>query len=200
MKENNSVIFIKKTIGIIIVVSIIVPILMEHLLFRNTFYSTIDNKDWASFFGSYLGGIIGGIGTLLAVLVTTRETRVIQKDNKSFQSSLLKKQFTDDIAKLIATYITDISGYYNAQKINERNENENGSLQDVNRRKSVETFYLLHIKLDKIKQAKELLNKLDEIHNKYCFINQNSIMIEFLNQTELLKELSIRFINDYCED
>ncbi|MFP3471510.1 hypothetical protein R0J90_15830, partial [Micrococcus sp. SIMBA_144] len=91
--------------------------------------------------------------------------------------------------KLIATYITDISGYYNAQKINERNENENGSLQDVNRRKSVETFYLLHIKLDKIKQAKELLNKLDEIHNKYCFINQNSIMIEFLNQTELLKEL-----------
>lgn len=88
MVEKDSIKFIKKTIVILIVVSIITPFLMECLFLRNSFYSAIENKDWASFFGSYFGGIIGGIGTLIAVLVTTKETRVIQKENNLYQSRL----------------------------------------------------------------------------------------------------------------
>ena len=62
----------------VVAVIIIIPLVLEHAVFRNHIYSILTNGEWASFLGSYLGGVIGGLGTLLALYFTTKETRRIQ--------------------------------------------------------------------------------------------------------------------------
>lgn len=48
----------------------------------------IGRDSWVGFFGSYLGGLLGGIGTLLAVIITTNQTRDIQEENKEETRSI----------------------------------------------------------------------------------------------------------------
>lgn len=114
-----------KTIIITVVVLLIlfagIPLILEHLIFRNNVYSVLTNGEWGSFLGSYIGGIVGGAGTLIAMYVTTKETRKVQdensnqlKEDRSLDSKKERKQFADGIAKDIASYITDISQYYYA--------------------------------------------------------------------------------------
>ena len=70
---------LKVIIFLSIVVIILIPFLLEVVIFRNEAYSALTNGEWGGFLGSYIGGALGGIGTLLAVYITTKETRKIQK-------------------------------------------------------------------------------------------------------------------------
>ena len=115
----------KGKIAIIIIISVLIvsilPCALEILIFRNNVYSALSNGEWGAFLGSYIGGALGGIGTLLAVFITTKETRKIQQENsmqiedeKNRNEKRERKQFADEIAKDIATYTTDISKYFYA--------------------------------------------------------------------------------------
>lgn len=69
---------------------IILPMLIEILVFSNNIYSKLDNGEWASFLGSYIGSIIGaviaGIITLVSVTMTINysksEAKKDRNDNK----------------------------------------------------------------------------------------------------------------------
>lgn len=77
----------KKRIVIIVFASVfivmILPYALEVFIFRNNVYSVLSNGEWGGFLGSYIGGALGGIGTLLAVFITTKETRNIQRENSA---------------------------------------------------------------------------------------------------------------------
>lgn len=107
---------------IIIIISVLVifltPVLLEYFIFRNNIYSVLSNSEWGSFLGSYIGGLFGGIGTLIAVCITTKETRKIQKENseqikneREINDRKERKQFSDSVAEDIAKYIANIQNY-----------------------------------------------------------------------------------------
>lgn len=116
----------KKKIITVILISLLIllgiaaiPWILEFVIFRNDVYSVLSNGEWSGFLGSYIGGALGGIGTLLAVYITTKETRKIQRENLTQIEEEIRrnarkerKQFADEIAKDIAAYITDISKYF----------------------------------------------------------------------------------------
>lgn len=95
------------------------PVVFEHLIFRNRFYSAVSNDAWASFLGSYVGGAIGGIGTLIAMMVTLKETRRIQAENnddiekeKKYRLYVEKKNFTDSVIELVSKFIVNVNMYW----------------------------------------------------------------------------------------
>lgn len=115
MSKKSMVFILMASIALIIVV----PFTIEIFIFRNEYYSVLTNGEWSGFLGSYIGGVFGGIGTLLAVYITTNQTRMIQdSDLKRFENEQQKSErnerkiFADKIAENIAAYITDISKYY----------------------------------------------------------------------------------------
>lgn len=117
-KRNAAIIVL-----IVLFCSIIVPLLLEILVFRNKVPSALTNGEWGGFLGSYLGGIISGVGTLIAVYITTMETRKIQKqaqknfdNDKRAQLENQRKMFTDDISVIVSEYITDITRYFHANR------------------------------------------------------------------------------------
>ncbi len=122
------------------IVSFIVPIALEYFVFRNNIYSALSNGEWGSFLGSFLGGIIGGVGTLTAVFITTKETRKIQREtanslevDRKARRMGEKKEFVNQIVKLIGEYIADISAYFYANRLLERLENDKSKLiQKIN--------------------------------------------------------------------
>jgi gas vesicle protein len=131
----------KKKIALIIFISIIfiavLPFALELIIFRNDIYSVLSNGEWGGFLGSYIGGALGGIGTLLAVYITTKETRKIQQENSSQiedekirNEKKERKQFADTIAEDIAMYITDISKYFYACRALEQLHNKENELNN----------------------------------------------------------------------
>lgn len=52
-----------------VLLAIVVPIIIDLIIFGNSFPSNIDNASWASFLGSFLGAIIGGGCTCWAVIM-----------------------------------------------------------------------------------------------------------------------------------
>lgn len=124
----------KSTVTIIVVALcfvVVVPFLLEFLVFRNNIFSVLSNGEWGGFLGSYIGGALGGIGTLLAVYITTKETRKIQKDtlqrmeqDRETNMRNERKRFTDEIAETIAKYIAEISVYFYGCRALERLDND----------------------------------------------------------------------------
>lgn len=113
----------KRQLKIIIFLSVVailfMPFLLEMFIFRNEVYSALTNGEWGGFLGSYIGGAFGGIGTLLAVYITTKETREIQKStlqqiekDRALNARNERKQFANEIAEIIAKYISEISAYF----------------------------------------------------------------------------------------
>lgn len=161
----------KKSYTIILLAALLVvtvlPFILELLIFRNKFYSVLTNGEWGGFLGSYLGGIISGLGTIVAVWVTTKETRAIQKNtqdniesDREIRRRDYRRAFTGEVEKIISEYITDISGYYYANRHKK---------EDYERKLSVKNYYLLKIKLNEIDEAVELIEQLELIHNNYSY-------------------------------
>ena len=120
----------------IVVIVLMIPIILEFFIFRNTFQSPVDNNGWASFLGSYLGGVLGGLCTLATLFVTVRESQRIQRDNKDDTERQIQDErkrhdaeidnqyrlhekdkrtaFADLIADDIGIYIAHISQYHYA--------------------------------------------------------------------------------------
>ena len=91
----------KKKITMIIFISVLViialPFVLEIAIFRNDVYSVLSNGEWGGFLGSYIGGALGGVGTLLAVYITTKETRKIQQENSTQNKSATKKRIESNL-------------------------------------------------------------------------------------------------------
>lgn len=173
----------KKKIAVIIFISafviVVLPFVLEIAIFRNDVYSVLSNGEWGGFLGSYIGGALGGIGTLLAVYITTKETRKIQQENstqiedeKRRNERKERKQFADEIAKDIATYITDISNYFYACRALEQLYSKEKNLNDE--------LYRIDCQIGEKHNALKKLN-LDENTDEYISV-QNEI--EELKQKE----------------
>lgn len=173
----------KKKIAVIIFISafviVVLPFVLEIVIFRNDFYSVLSNGEWGGFLGSYIGGALGGIGTLLAVYITTKETRKIQQENstqiedeKRRNERKERKQFADEIAKDIATYITDISNYFYACRALEQLYGKERNLNDE--------LYRIDCQIGEKHNALKKLN-LDENTDEYISV-QNEL--EELKQKE----------------
>lgn len=63
-------------------IAIIVPILINIILFNNSFVSNVSNDGWASFLGGYLGGIIGFGGVLVTIYNLKKENENTTKQYK----------------------------------------------------------------------------------------------------------------------
>lgn len=129
--RKNSVCEIQYIITVFVIIAIVLPILLEYIIFRNSIVSVLSNGEWSSFLGSFLGGIIGGVGTLMAVYITTKETRNIQEEtNNSIEADRKarrwseKKEFVNQITIFMGEYIADISAWFYANRFVERLENE----------------------------------------------------------------------------
>lgn len=184
----------KKKIAGIIFISVFViaalPFVLEIAVFRNDVYSALSNGEWGGFLGSYIGGALGGVGTLLAVYITTKETRKIQQENstqiKAEQERNEKKdrkQFADEIAKDIARYITNISKYFYANRALERLDRDRDRLdkefrsvqQEIqaqyDRQKQwssydipIDEYTKINFEIDELKQRKnEILIRLQNV-------------------------------------
>lgn len=158
---------LKVIIFLSIVVIILIPFLLEVVIFRNEAYSALTNGEWGGFLGSYIGGALGGIGTLLAVYITTKETRKIQKStlqqietDRELNARNERKQFTNEIAENIAKYISEISAYFYGCCTIERLNNNLRNAQDK----------LYHIECD-IEHLLELEQQNDTISHIEAEIN-----------------------------
>ena len=52
---------------LIIIVILLLPLLLDVLVFNNSFVSKVSNDGWAGFLGGYIGAIIGALTTLIAI-------------------------------------------------------------------------------------------------------------------------------------
>lgn len=123
MKKQNIAIIIS-SIFIILLLSILVPIFLDKYIWSNNTPSALNNSDWSSFLGSFLGGIIGSIGTLIAVCVTTLDTRYIQKDNNCQNIIKAATERLEVIVNSISSYwqkIKCIESYIDNLIINQNN-------------------------------------------------------------------------------
>lgn len=174
----------KKKIVIIVFISVFViaalPFVLEIAIFRNDVYSVLSNEEWGGFLGSYIGGALGGVGTLLAVYITTKETRKIQQENSTQikadqerNERKDRKQFADEIAKDIARYIANISKYFYANralecldKDRDRLDKEFRSIQQeiqvqynkqkvLNLEDDLDEYAKIDLEIDQLKQKKD---------------------------------------------
>ena len=120
MKNKKIVLFLIPTL----VISFIIPFILEYFIYRNHVYSVLDNSDWSSFLGSYISGLIGGIGTLVAVFISINETRKVQYKSDKDRDYNERKKFSDEIIVYVSKYITDINKYfYNCKTAKTNKEN-----------------------------------------------------------------------------
>lgn len=206
---------LKKLIYYFIAIIFAIPLILEHLVFRNKLYSPISNEAWSSFLGSYIGGIIGGIGTLLAVYFTINQTIKIQKENTIMQNKNRKIEFINNVSDITAEFITDINKYFYAccrdyrigmRLVNEKDANKINDLKEelknnlVDRTIAIKCYYLLHIKLKEFDSANEFLEMIEKIHNGASSpINFKNEYFMDNNTKELMKILQ-DFSNKYLEE
>lgn len=176
-----------------ICIVLMLPFALEVFIFRNNVYSVLSNGEWGSFLGSYLGGMLGGVGTLLAVYITTKETRKIQKENSEQikeetrrREKAERKQFADGIAKDVAVYIADISKYFyichSLEQLHREKEELSKQLFDIMRKISEEKHYLTKVNPDIDFQ------NYNYIQNKLQKLEQEKMRIEY-NKEDILKEI-----------
>ncbi len=81
-KRNIKLIMI---VLLIILVLILFPIILDIFIFGNTFPSSINNSDWASFLGGYIGAIISGVVSLVGIILTIKYTDKQNKEDRELQ-------------------------------------------------------------------------------------------------------------------
>lgn len=79
-----------KTLALVLAAVVILPLVLDVLIFSNSYPSKVSNDGWAGFLGGYIGAIIGAFTTLAAILLE-------QKYNE-------EKRFQDEI-KTIRPYL-----------------------------------------------------------------------------------------------
>lgn len=210
---------------LIIIILIAIPFVLGVLIPKESLIPNLSqSNDWIGFWGSYTGGILGGLCTLTVMYFTRKDTRYIQEENKELTLKMQKenrkleeikekKQFCNEIAEHISIYLTDISNYFFSQYLNRINENvpqnenqhlsqnRNENLPQIDRSNAINMYFLLRIKLNNISEAKGFLAELDNIHNQYCFLDEDDDRFhrlqQFQNHLNLLEERTREFINNY---
>lgn len=79
-KKSRNIIMI--CLGIVFI-SVIIPIIINYLMYLPIQTNNSTDSDWLSFWGSFLGGIIGGIGGLLGVKLTLNKMEKDKKDEEA---------------------------------------------------------------------------------------------------------------------
>jgi hypothetical protein len=141
-----------------------------------------------SFWGSYLGGFY----TIVAVLITVYQTRKIQAEQKQVLDKNERNNFSNNIADLVARYITNISKYYYDQSPTGHLPSNIPAKTEAN-----QCYFTLRIKLNRIESAKAILIILEEIHKHYS-IRKSADNSIFKNSIGLLEQEASRFIDNYC--
>lgn len=209
MKKKNYLKTTIITVAVLLILFVGIPLILEHLIFRNNVYSVLTNGEWGSFLGSYIGGIVGGAGTLIAMYVTTKETRKVQDENlsqlnadRSLEDKKERKQFADKIAQDVSVYITDINNYFYACRHSERldkdrynadmrlNDIRNNIQQQYSQQQKLsiesetEQYSLIDAEISKLKEKEtEAIQKLQHIENE---IDKNQV-----NRTIAIERLNI---------
>ncbi|HBF9359880.1 TPA: hypothetical protein KO307_003103 [Clostridioides difficile] len=166
--------------GVLIIAIIIIPLIVTFTIsVRNPIFNFNESNGWLGFWGSYLGGILGGLATLVAVVITTNQTRKIQEDNttetRKIQEDNIermkredkirrKRIFADDIMECIVKYLAEISEcFYNKQK---------------SRTVSREMYFILQIKLNNIEysvlqdDAYKILVLIEKLDKKISILDE----------------------------
>lgn len=205
MESKKRIVFIL-TIGLCVV--FITPFMLEIFIFRNNINSILSNGEWGGFLGSYIGGIVGGVGTLLAVYITTKETRKIQentleqieKDRElNFRSE--RKKFADEISQNVAKYIAEISVYfYGCRTLERLNNHKKAAIDELYRiEQELQNLYNLaqengdpshiEVKINLLKQKEEMQKyKIENIEKDISIHRVNRIVANeclFLLQMKL---------------
>ena len=176
MKNKKIIAFLIFTL----VISFILPFILEYLIYRNNFYSVLDNSDWSGFLGSYISGLIGGIGTLVAVYISISETRKVQYKSDKDKDYSERKTFSDDIVVYISRYITDINRYFYNCKAAKKNK---------------EIYYKKKNELNELLRNIELnLEKISTTYNDQDEIIKNSLEREALEKKEAILRNQIKDI------
>lgn len=209
MKKKNHLKIIIITVVVLLILFAGIPLILEHLIFRNNVYSVLTNGEWGSFLGSYIGGIVGGAGTLIAMYVTTKETRKVQDENinqlnadRSLEDKKERKQFADKIAEDVSVYITDINNYFYAcrhsKRLDEDRYNADMRLSDIRNNiqqqysqqqklsieSETEQYLLIDAEISKLKEKEAAaIQKLQHIENE---IDKNQV-----NRTIAIERLNI---------
>ena len=205
-----------RVVGVITTVFILfagVPLVLEYLIFRNNVYSVLSNGEWGSFLGSYIGGIIGGTGTLIAMYVTTKETRKVQNENlnqfnadRSLEDKKERKQFADKIAEDVSVYITDINNYFYAcrhsKRLDEDRYNADMRLSDIRNNiqqqysqqqklsieSETEQYLLIDAEISKLKEKEAAaIQKLQHIENEIDKNQVNRTIATEYNENKVTK-------------
>ena len=161
----------KKYILICLFAILIIPALLEFIVFKNRFGSIVSNDGWMSFFGSFFGGIIGGIMTLIGVIITIENNKKEKEDTLMRESypkfDLFLKQtdtiFSDEIAKDETINIIDTNGWVKRYE------------------KSIEDFCRLNMSTDSIDELSEkiiLSQHREEIHY-LKIVNYDNFIYDF---------------------
>lgn len=78
----------KWKVGILILIAVMAPVLIDWLVFANVCPSNISNEAWAGFLGSYIGGVC----TMAAVFITINDNNKKLKDQHDMQEAQEKEQ------------------------------------------------------------------------------------------------------------
>ncbi len=205
-----------KLVLITLGVLILIPFALGYLIsIKSIIPNFSQSNDWIGFLGSYTGGILGGLCTLVVMYFTRKDTRDIQEENKALTLKIqeennynLKKQFTDELIKLIADYITDINKFFCDQYLKYANQTYN----KFNKKKEHKCILDDPKELEKLsslvsEDKKIIINYTEEIKNEIPKINrEKSVNIYYIldmrlkniNGTEQIWESINRIHNNLC--
>lgn len=208
----QTIVFVLVVLAVLAVIALI-PWGIEVWIFRNNIYSVIGNKEWASFLGSYVGGAIGGIGTLLAVVITTNQTRAIQKKNeqqitedRDAKKKDDRRNFINSVIEDVAKFLTDNSAYKEeVELLNERKRKiakfEKDLLEtrnELNKKRILLTHRGKNMQLeDEIAQLESVEKTMQEtIIAEKQYISSCKISREKALEGSLVLEMKLKNINE----
>lgn len=171
-----------KNVALVFVILIVVfiisfPLFMEHFILKNNIYSILSNEDWSAFLGSFIGGSIGGIGTMLAVYITTQDTKINVSTERKLRRYAEQKVFIDEIARNVSEFSTDMFNFALAisrYKAVEKNRNDKFEYEKLLQKKVNELITAQLGKSSAITQMSldENRNKLEETRREVKILNE----------------------------
>lgn len=98
-------------------VIICLPLIINEVIFENSYITKVSYDGWASFLGSYIGGVVGGIVTLITMVTTVKQTQqqIIDANEKDKYKERVNE--ANEVAKLIASYLANVEIYCDKRRI-----------------------------------------------------------------------------------